>query len=69
MVTLAYMARSADTTLVAWSAGMVAAQANCTLDEAILRMQEHGVHTGRRLEEIAAAVVDRRIRFSAKISN
>jgi hypothetical protein len=58
--------KSVESALVVWSAGMVAAQAVCDLDEAILRMQEHGVRTGRTLEEVATAVVERRIRFGPK---
>ena len=50
-------------TLVGWSAGIVAAQANCSLDEAITLMQERGVRTDRTLEEIADAVMQRRISF------
>jgi hypothetical protein len=57
---------SVESALVAWSAEMVAAQAGCDLDEAILRMQEHGVRTRRTLEEVAAAVLERRIRFDPK---
>jgi hypothetical protein len=51
-------------TLLLWAAQVVAAQANCKLDEAIALMQERGVQTYRTLEEIANAVVDRRLRFT-----
>jgi hypothetical protein len=50
-------------TLVSWSAGIVAAQANCTLDDAITLMQERGVRTDRTLEEIADSVMLRKISF------
>lgn len=51
-------------TLLPWAAAVVAGQAHCTLDQAIALMQERGVETSRTLEEIASAVVDRRLRFS-----
>jgi AmiR/NasT family two-component response regulator len=43
--------------------GIVSAQTNCTVDEALLYMQERARRASRTLEEIAIAVVDRRVRF------
>jgi len=42
---------------------MVSVQANCTFDEAIELMQQHANTNQRTLDEIASAVLDRRIRF------
>ncbi len=55
-----------SSTLPAWAAPVVAGRANCTLDEAIALMHERGVQTYRALEEIANAVVDRRLRFTER---
>lgn len=38
-------------------------QANCTIDEALVLMQDRAATMGQTLDEIAAAVVDRSIRF------
>jgi hypothetical protein len=48
---------------VALAAGMVSAQANCRLEESVLRMQEHALRVQQTLDEIALAVVERRVRF------
>ena len=50
-------------TRVALAAGMVSAQANCRLDESVLRMQEHARRVCQSLDEVALAVVERRVRF------
>jgi hypothetical protein len=51
-------------TLIAWSAGIVAAQAHCeTLDEAIEMMQQHANTRLLTLNELASAVLDHRVRF------
>jgi AmiR/NasT family two-component response regulator len=49
-------------TIVAWAAGTVVAQVNCTLDEAVALMEQRAVETQRSLDEIAVDVVERRIR-------
>jgi AmiR/NasT family two-component response regulator len=51
-------------TTVAFAAGIVAAQAGCTFDEALARMRDRGARSGTTLEEIAIAVCERRIKFS-----
>ena len=43
--------------------GMVSVQAACSLDEALVLMEDRATIQGRSLDEIAAAVVDRSIRF------
>jgi AmiR/NasT family two-component response regulator len=43
--------------------GMVAAQMGCTVEEALRLMAAHADTTDMTLEELAAAVVERRIRF------
>ena len=48
---------------VALAAGMVSAQAECTIDEALLRMQERASRRYQTLEEVAVDVVARRVRF------
>ena len=50
-------------TRVALAAGMVSAQADCRLEESVVRMQQHARVVHRTLEEIALAVVERRVRF------
>ena len=50
-------------TLIAWAAGTVAAQADCTLNEAVALMLERAMQTHHTLEEIADGVIDRTIRF------
>ena len=44
---------------------MVSTQANCSLPEALLIMEERSKETGRSLEEIANEVVEQEIRFDA----
>lgn len=48
---------------VSQASGMVSVQADCTIDEAMILMQDRAATTGQTLDEIAAAVVDRTIRF------
>jgi hypothetical protein len=43
--------------------GMVCAQVDCTIDEALLLLSERAQATGLRLEEVAVAVVSRRTQF------
>lgn len=43
--------------------GMVSVQAACTMDAALVLMQEHGDATHSNLDEIADSVVERRVRF------
>ncbi len=50
-------------TIVPWAAGTVVAQVNCTLDQALALMEQRATETSRTLEDIAADVVERRIRF------
>ena len=49
---------------VAQAAGMVSVQAECSLDAAFALMVERAQQHGGTLDEVAAAVVDRRMRFS-----
>jgi len=42
---------------------MVSVQADCTIDEAVVLMQDRAATMGQTLDEIAAAVIDRSIRF------
>jgi AmiR/NasT family two-component response regulator len=48
---------------VSQASGMVSVQADCTIDEAVVLMQDRAATMGQTLDEIAAAVVDRSIRF------
>jgi hypothetical protein len=48
---------------VATASGMVSVQADCTPDHALTLMVERAAKCGTKVEEIADAVVDRRIRF------
>jgi hypothetical protein len=50
-------------TIVAWAAGTVVAQVNCTLDQAFALMEQRATETSRTLDNIAVDVVERRIRF------
>jgi AmiR/NasT family two-component response regulator len=50
--------------VVAQASGMVSVQANCSLDDAFVRIQERAQSTGKTAEEIAKAVVERRMRFA-----
>jgi AmiR/NasT family two-component response regulator len=43
--------------------GMVSVQAACSMDEALVLMQDRATVQGQMLEEIAAGVIDRSIRF------
>lgn len=45
------------------ASGMVSVQADCTIDEAVVLMQDRAATMGQTLDEIAAAVIDRSIRF------
>jgi hypothetical protein len=49
--------------LVSQASGMVSVQADCSLDDALALMKERAQVCGESLLEIAAATVDRRIRF------
>ena len=49
---------------VAQAAGMVSVQADCSTDEAFVMMQRRALEDGWTLDAVAAAVVDRRIRFA-----
>jgi hypothetical protein len=49
--------------LVSQASGMVSVQADCSLDDALALMKERAQVSGESLLEIAAATVDRRIRF------
>jgi hypothetical protein len=42
---------------------MVSVQAECTLDEALVMLKERAQVSGQTLAEVAAATVERRIRF------
>jgi hypothetical protein len=44
--------------------GIISAQTNCTVDEALLCMQEHAGRASQTLEELAIAVLDRRVRLN-----
>jgi len=45
--------------------GMVALQANCTVDEALTKMAEEAQASHMSVEAIATAVVERRMRFGS----
>ena len=45
------------------AAGMVSAQMDCTVAEALDRLRADAFASGRRLDDVAADVVDRRLRF------
>jgi hypothetical protein len=45
------------------AAGMVAAQAECTIDEAFVLMRERAATSNAAMAEIIAGVMDRSIRF------
>jgi hypothetical protein len=42
---------------------MVSVQADCTPDQALALMTNHAKATGQRIELVAAAVIDRVVRF------
>jgi len=48
---------------VAKAAGMVSVQADCTVDEALVLMQEHAQVRHQTLSEVAEDVLARRTRF------
>jgi AmiR/NasT family two-component response regulator len=48
---------------IAHASGMVCAQADCSPDEALTLMEARAAATGRSLEDIADAVIERRIRL------
>jgi AmiR/NasT family two-component response regulator len=50
---------------VAQASGMVSVQAGCTPDQALALMNARAEKCGRKVEEIAVAVVERRIRFDS----
>jgi len=45
------------------AAGMVSIQADCELEQAYVLMSDRATVSGRKLEDIAHAVIDRSIRF------
>jgi hypothetical protein len=52
-----------QTTIVYQACGMVSEQARCTIDEALGKMKERATVVGQTTEQIATAVVLRKIRF------
>ena len=48
---------------VSQAAGMVSVQARCSLEEALVLLQDRAVVTGETLSEIADATVEREISF------
>jgi hypothetical protein len=54
---------SEHTSRVPEAQGMVTAQVDCTVDEALVLLNERAKATGLRLEEVAIAVVERRTQF------
>jgi AmiR/NasT family two-component response regulator len=50
--------------VVAQASGMVSVQADCSLDAALVRMEERAASTDETLDEIAHAVVERQLRFT-----
>jgi len=47
--------------------GMVTVQADCTFSEALVKMRARAEAAGQTLDEIAHAVVERRIRFNSSV--
>ena len=45
------------------AAGMVAAEADCTIEEAFTLMRERAAASGTTMEELVARVLDRSVRF------
>jgi hypothetical protein len=43
--------------------GMVMVQANCSVEDALALLEQRAADTGATLEDIAEAVISRRIRF------
>ena len=52
-----------DRNFVAAAAGMVSVQAGCTPDDALVLITARAEKCGSDVEDIAKAVVDRRVRF------
>jgi len=52
-----------DTSRISQAQGMVIEQVGCTVDDALVLLNERAKVTGLRLEEVAIAVVDRRTQF------
>jgi hypothetical protein len=50
---------------VAQASGMISVEAHCSMNHAVVLMVTRAQETNRTLEQIAAAVVDREIRFGA----
>jgi ANTAR domain len=48
---------------VSQASGMVSVQAQCSVDEALVMLKERAQVSGQTLAEVAAATVERRIRF------
>ena len=48
---------------VTQASGMVSVQAECSVDDALVLMRDRATVQGQTLDEIAEAVLDRRIRF------
>ena len=46
--------------------GMVSVQADCTVDEALTKMHERAQESEMSLEAVAAAIIERRIRFTVR---
>src|SRR5438552_11059651 len=51
---------------VARAAGVVVAQSGCSAPEALCLMRERVTGTGRTMQEIAVAVIERRVRFDGE---
>jgi hypothetical protein len=51
---------------VARAAGVVVAQTGCSAPEALGLMRERVTDTGRTMQEIAVAVIERRVRFDGE---
>ena len=51
---------------VARAAGVVVAQTGCSAPEALGLMRDGVTHTGRTMQEMAVAVIERRVRFDGE---
>jgi AmiR/NasT family two-component response regulator len=49
---------------VSQASGMVSVQADCTVDEALLKLSEYASSRNQTMHETAIEVVERRLRFS-----
>ena len=58
-----------QTSQVAEAQHMVTEQVDCTIDEALLLLNERATACGLRLEEVAVAVVEKRTRFRHTIGH